>query len=188
MFIERVEVDNRLPWRQKESDGVQANTSRSIINPAQSDTESPSPNIGSKITETYCVQRMELSNMLRMSQKESDIFHQNIDGGSNGSGAEKTVSKKGSKLSRIGSIISQKGSAISQKMSKISHRGPKITDPDDIQSEFSVFLDTKVPDAKLKVSPFNEQVDKIAKNAGLCIFDEYDEAKSGQASDIKILK
>lgn len=128
---------------------------------------------------------MELDNTLRMSQKESDILQPSSNGGSNGIGTEKPISIKSSKLSRIGSMISQKGSAISQKLSKISHRSPKISEPDDIQSEFSVFLDSIVPESKRKTPPFSELNEKIVE---LPLFDENDDAKSADTSDSKVLK
>lgn len=186
MCIERVEVDNRLPCPRKEYDGLQPKIScGGIVNPSKSDIESPSTYIGSTFIGTYCIQRVELDNTLRMTQKESDIVHPNLSGGSNGTGADETISKKSSKFSKIGSILSQKGSTISRKMSKISHKSTKITDPDDIQSEFSVFLDTRVPDSQLKLHPFVEVNDKVKKNTGLSIFDEYDETKSVHSADSK---
>lgn len=126
---------------------------------------------------------MELDNSLRLFQKESDVIHPNLIG----TAAENAISKKDSKLSKIGSIVSQKGSTISQRMSKISHRDPKVSDPDDIQSEFSVFLDAKVPESKFK-TPLNEPSDKTTKNPGLAIFNEFDETRSDHSTDNKILK
>ncbi|XP_026325723.1 uncharacterized protein LOC113234585 [Hyposmocoma kahamanoa] len=187
--IEQVEVDNRSPWSDNESDGLQPEISCGcIVRPSRFDTESPNYHIASKITGTYCVQRVELDNTLRMSQKESDILHPSSNGGSSGTGTEMPIAKKSSKLSKIGSIISQKGSAISRKISKISHKSPKIIEPDDIQSEFSVFLDTILPDSKFKTPPFKELNDRSAKNADLSTFDEYDETKSADTSDNKALK
>lgn len=128
---------------------------------------------------------MELDNTLRMSQKESDIIHPNSSGGSNGTGAEEAITKKSSKFSRIGAILSQKGSAISRKISKISHRNTKITDPDDTQSEFSEFLDTRILDSQLKLHSLEMVNDETTKKPGLSIFDEYDETKSVHSDDSK---